>query len=99
MEIIIKKSTNIYKKFDAVIDGKKKISFGQAGASDFTQHKNKDRKDRYIDRHRKNEKWGKDGVETAGFMSKNLLWNKPTIEASVNDLNKKYKDINFKYKK
>ena len=99
MEIIIKKSTNINKKFDAVIDGKKKIRFGQAGASDFTKHKDKDRKDRYIDRHRKNEKWGKDGVETAGFYSRWVTWHKPTIEASVNDLNKKYNDINFKYKK
>ena len=44
MEIIIKKSTNSKKKFDAVIDGKKKISFGQAGASDFTKHKDDDRK-------------------------------------------------------
>ena len=99
MEIIIKKSTNINKKFDAVIDGKKKISFGAKGYQDFTTHKDTDRKDRYIDRHRKNEKWGKDGVETAGFYSKHVLWNKPTIEASVNDLNKKYKDIKFKYKK
>ena len=55
MEIIIKKSTNIDKKFDAVIDGKKKISFGAKGYSDYTKHKDKDRKDRYIDRHRKNE--------------------------------------------
>ena len=99
MEIIIKKSTNINKKFDAVIDGKKKISFGQAGASDFTQHKDKDRKNRYIDRHKSNEDWTKSGIRTAGFYSKLFLWNKPTIEASVNDLNKKYKDINFKYKK
>ena len=99
MEIIIKKSTNINKKFDAVIDGKKKISFGQAGASDFTQHKDKDRKNRYIDRHKSNEDWTKSGIRTPGFMSKNLLWNKPTIEASVNDLNRKYKDIKFKYKK
>ena len=99
MEIIIKKSTNINKKFDAVIDGKKKISFGQAGASDFTQHKDKDRKNRYIDRHKSNEDWTKSGIRTAGFYSKHVLWNKPTIEASVNDLNKKYKDINFKYKK
>ena len=51
MDIVIKKSTNNNKKFDAVIDGKKKISFGQAGASDFTKHKDDDRKDRYIDRH------------------------------------------------
>jgi len=44
MEIVIKKSTNSNKKFDAVIDGKKKISFGQAGASDYTKHKDDDRK-------------------------------------------------------
>ena len=99
MDIVIKKSTNSNKKFDAIIDGKKKISFGQAGASDFTKHKDDNRKDRYIDRHRKNENWGKDGVETAGFYSRWVTWNKPTIEASVNDLNKKYKDIKFKYKK
>ena len=29
MEIVIKKSTNSNKKFDAIIDGKKKISFGE----------------------------------------------------------------------
>ena len=44
MEIVIKKSTNSNKKFDAIIDGKKKISFGQAGASDYTKHKDDDRK-------------------------------------------------------
>ena len=99
MEVVITPSKNKFKKFDAVIDGKRKISFGQAGASDFTQHKDKDRKDRYIDRHRKNEKWGKDGVETAGFYSRWVTWHKPTIEASVNDLNKKYKDIHLKHNK
>ncbi len=99
MEVVITPSKNKIKKLDAVIDGKKKISFGQAGASDFTQHNDNQRKQRYIDRHRKNEKWGKDGVETAGFYSKHVLWNKPTIEASVNDLIKKYKDIKLKYKK
>ena len=99
MEVVITPSKNKNKKFDAVIDGKKKISFGQAGASDFTQHKDKDRKGRYIDRHRKNEKWGKDGVETAGFYSRWVTWHMPTVEASVKDLNKKFKDINFKYKR
>ena len=99
MEIVIKKSTNSNKKFDAVIDGKKKISFGQAGASDYTKHKDDDRKNRYVDRHRKNENWGKDGVETAGFWSKNVLWNKKTLKDSVDDINKKFKSLNVKYKK
>ena len=98
MEIVIKKSTNNNSKFDAVIDGKKKISFGQAGASDYTKHKNDDRKDRYIDRHRKNENWGKDGVETAGFWSKNALWNKKTLKASVDDINKRFKSLNVTIK-
>ena len=82
-----------------MIDGKKKISFGQAGASDYTKHKDDDRKKSYIDRHRKNENWGKDGVDTAGFWSKNVLWNKKTLKDSVDDINKKFKSLNVKYKK
>ena len=69
MEIVIKKSTNNNKKFDAVIDGKKKISFGQAGASDFTKHKDDNRKDRYIDRHRKNENEKHAGTTNMQFVS------------------------------
>jgi hypothetical protein len=42
-----------------------------------------------------NEDWTKSGVKTAGFYSRNILWNKPTLQASVNDLNSKYKDIKF----
>ena len=38
-EIIITKSKNKDKKYDARIDGKKTVSFGAAGMSDFTKHK------------------------------------------------------------
>ena len=55
-EVIIKKSSKPDKKYDAIINGKKTVSFGQAGASDFTIHRDEERKQRYIDRHRKNEK-------------------------------------------
>ena len=34
-----------------------------------------------------NQDW-KD-FKTAGFWAKNILWNKPTVEASVRDTNKK----------
>ena len=47
MEIIIKPNHIKNKKFDAVISNNKTIPFGQAGASDMTQHKNEDRK-KYI---------------------------------------------------
>ena len=50
MEIVIPSSTNKNEKCDAVIDGKKKISFGASGYSDFTKHGDTDRKDRYIAR-------------------------------------------------
>ena len=99
MEVVITPSKNKNKKFDAVIDGKKTVSFGASGYSDYTKHKDNDRKNKYIDRHKSNEDWTKSGIRTAGFYSKHILWNKPTIESSLNDLNKKYKDINFKYKK
>ena len=51
MDITITKSKNKDKKFDAIIDGKKRISFGDSNYSDFTKHKDEDRKQRYIDRH------------------------------------------------
>ena len=52
MEVVITKSKKPDKKYDARIDGTKTVSFGQKGASDFTKHKNTDRKERYIDRHK-----------------------------------------------
>ena len=96
-EIVISKSKNKNKKFDAVINGKKTISFGATGYSDFTKHKDDERKERYIDRHKKNEDWT--DFNTAGFYAKNILWNKPTIEASIKDTDKRFKNITIRYKK
>ena len=98
MDIVISKSEKADKKMKAVINGKKTIHVGQAGASDMTQHKDKDRKQAYMNRHKKRENWGASGVDTAGFWSKNLLWNKDTLTKSVDDINKKYKSINIKFK-
>jgi len=97
MEVIIKRSSKKDKKYDAVIDGKKTVSFGAAGASDYTIHKDAARKQRYIDRHKEREDWSKGGIKTAGFYAKNVLWNKPSIRESINDLNKKYKGIKFNF--
>ena len=95
-EIVISKSKNKNKKFDARIDGKKTVSFGAAGMSDFTKHKDEERKQRYLDRHRKREDWS--DPTTAGFMSKNLLWNKKTLTESIKDTNNRFKNINIKLK-
>ena len=93
-EVILKKSTNDYKKYDAYVEGKK-VSFGAKGYSDFTQHKDEDRKKRYIDRHKKNENWN--DLTTAGAWSKGILWNKPTIRESIKSMENKF-NINIKYK-
>ena len=95
-EITIKKSNNPKKKYDAVIDGKKTVSFGAVGYSDFTKHEDEDRKANYIARHKPNQNW--DDYKTAGFWAKRILCNKPTIEASVRETNKKFKNIDIKLK-
>lgn len=96
INIIIKPSHLTNKKYDAVIDNKKTIPFGSKGMSDYTKHKDDDRKERYIDRHKKNENWN--DPKTAGFYSKNILWNKKTIAESIRDTNNRFKNINIKMK-
>ena len=96
VEIITKKSSKAGKKYDAVIENKKTVSVGATGCSDFTKHKDEDRKKNYIARHKPNQDW-KDHT-TAGFWAKNILWNKPTIEASIRDTNNKFPSLNIKMK-
>ena len=95
-EIIISKSDKPNKKFKAVIDKTKTVHFGQAGASDMTQHKDEERKKRYVERHRKREDWTASGYKTAGFYAKHILWNKPTIQSSIKDINKRFENLNVK---
>ena len=99
MEVIIRPSKNKHKKFDAIINDKKTISFGQQGMKDYTLHspdERDQRKKNYISRHRKNENWN--DYKTAGFYAKHILWNKPSIGDSIKNLNKKYKNIKILYK-
>ena len=96
MEVQIKRSKRKDKKFDAIIDGKKTVSFGAAGMSDFTKHKDPERKERYINRHKKNEDWN--DPKTAGFYARHILWNKTSLQASVSDINKKFPNIKVKLK-
>lgn len=79
-------------KYVAVIeldDGRTRtVRFGAAGMSDFTKHKDEARKERYLDRHRAREDWN--DPLTTGFWSRWLLWNKPTIAASLQDLKQRF---------
>ena len=83
------KSDKPNKKYYIITNNNKKVYFGQAGASDFTIHKDEERKLRYIKRHN-NENWNKSEINSAGFWSRWLLWNLPTITASYQDIKKRF---------
>ena len=98
MQIVISPSDKPNKKYRARIDGTRSVYFGQAGASDFTIHKDPERKQRYLNRHRgMNEDWT--NPSTAGFYATNLLWNKPTIAASIADTNRRFPNLHIAYGK
>lgn len=88
MKAYLIKLKNDKKKY-AVYIGDKVIKFGDSNYSDFTQHKDNVRKNRYLLRHYKKENWN--DPQTAGFWATNLLWNKPTIKQSIDDINSRYK--------
>lgn len=82
----LQRSTRQKKKFMVISSEGTKVHFGHSDYDDFTAHKNESRKKSYISRHQNRENWHKGGMYTAGFWSRWLLWNKPTIEKSVKDI-------------
>ena len=70
-----------------MLPGKKRpktVGFGAKGYSDFTIHKDPDRKKRYLARHGASgggQDWSK--FDTPGALSRYVLWNKTTIGQSI----------------
>jgi hypothetical protein len=93
MKVDIKPSTRKDKKLMAIFfDNDKKVKithFGAKNLSDFTIHKDKERKQRYLDRHKARENWN--DYMSAGALSRWILWNKPTLKASIADYKKRFK--------
>ena len=93
-------SSNKKKKITAIFyneEGKKSktVHFGQSNANDYTIYYKEDgkkkadeRKRLYYARHSK-EDWTK--AETAGTLSKYILWFKPTIEQGIKAYLKEFK--------
>lgn len=89
----IKKSTRKEKKLMAIFTDcksfdKKITHFGASGYSDYTIHRDVSRKLRYIKRHKKNENWN--DPYSAGALALWILWNKPTLNASILDYKRKF---------
>ena len=89
MKIILLQSSRKDKKLQIIVRGKS-VHFGARGMSDYTIHKDQLRKQRYINRHQSNENWTSTGIETAGFWSRWLLWNKPNLKDSIKDIEKRF---------
>lgn len=96
MNLYITKSTRKNKKYD-LLDSNKKylLSFGDNRYQDYTIHKDQTRQANYLSRHQKNEDHSAKNVISAAFMSRWLLWGKPSLEASIRDVNKRF-NINVK---
>jgi hypothetical protein len=97
--VTISRSSNSEKKLMAVFEDSegKKIKtthFGQRGASDYTKHGEKERMERYLERHgggfetSTKEDW-KDPT-TAGALSRWILWHKPSLKASFDDYKSRF---------
>ena len=95
MQITIQKSSRAGKKYMAKV-GDKTVHFGATGYEDYTTHKDEKRKAAYLARHRTKEDWTLSGVDTAGFWARHLLWNEPSLTASVADINKRFKSLSVK---
>lgn len=82
--VSITKATDGKHKYQAVfdIDGRKKTTkFGAVGYEDFTIHKDEQRKQNYISRHKSRENWS--DPTSAGALSRFLLWSEPTFKSAL----------------
>lgn len=79
---------NFYIKEDAQVKKFLTTHFGDNRFEDYTIHKDENRKNLYLVRHMKNERWG--NFWTAGSLSRFILWNKKTIDESLKDYANKF---------
>ena len=71
---------------------RKTIHFGFEGASTYLEHKDKNKRDNYIARHRVNEDWTK---VNAGSLSRYILWGDSTnLKTNLNEFLKRFNIIN-----
>jgi hypothetical protein len=95
MEIVISPSCRPGCKWMATA-GNRTVHFGASGYEDYTLHKDPDRRRLYIQRHKRREDWTQSGLLTAGWLSRWLLWERPTLRAAIAAANKMYEGVTFR---
>jgi len=89
--IKIQKSSRPDKKWTAIFQlgsHLKYVSFGSQGYSDYTIHKDAERKQHYLNRHSARENWS--DPTSPGALSRWILWNKPSFLDSVKDFKRRF---------
>lgn len=94
------KSPNPDKKYQITLDDNGKehnVSFGATGYRDYpTWYKEKGgivaeiHKESYLKRHGPTETWSAEGILTPGFWSRWVLWSRPTVDASLADVRRRF---------
>ncbi len=104
--IILTDSSLATKKYTSIImdrNRESKVHFGHPAYEDYTMHRDNARKEKYLKRHnpltkqKRKQDWSIEGIHTAGFWSRWLLWNKPSLEESIADMQRRF-DIRIENK-
>ena len=66
----------------------KKVHFGASGMSDYTKHKDDERKKLYLARHKKNENWN--NYMTPGSLSRWVLWEYKSLNEAIRKYKQKF---------
>ena len=92
--VSIKPATDGKHKYTAVFNPKKTVHFGAKSYNDFTIYSKGDKKiaeekkAAYLARHKVNENFN--SPATPGALSRWILWNLPTVTASIADFKKRF---------
>ena len=88
IRVRLTRSPMLSKKYRVRFDNGSHVDFGARGYSDYTIHKDDDRRALYLKRHRVRENWN--DVHTAGFWARWLLWEKKTMKEAKAAMTKRF---------
>ena len=88
LQKLIKANDGVHKYIAVFSDGKR-VKFGAYGYTDFIlSGGDKERRERYRARHKKDLETN--NPQAPGYLSYYILWNKPSLRASMQDYNKRF---------
>lgn len=87
--ISVIRSQSPNKKWTAIFDDGKRVSFGYKGMDDYTITKNKEQRDRYRKRHKKDLETG--DPRRPGYLSYYLLWgDSPDLQTNIANYKRRF---------